>query len=81
MNYPTEFLQLLRERSGNRCECERSECHRTPGRCRETLSDEPGPSRWSPVMTGDHYTFPPVPMNYIALCGFCAVPRAGARPH
>ena len=81
MNYPTEFLQALKERSGNRCECERSEFHRTPGRCGATLTDESGPSRWSAVMTGDHHTFPPEPMNYIALCGLCAVPRAGARPH
>jgi len=80
MNYPTEFILQLKERSGNRCECERRECHEAQGRCGETLVEEPGgPGRWTPVFTGDRLTFPPAASNYIALCGPCAVPRTGKR--
>ena len=80
MNYPPDFIQQLRQRAGDRCECERGECHQTPGRCIERLMEEPGGlARWSPVLTGEHLTFPPVPSNYIALCGPCAVPRTGKR--
>ena len=75
MNYPPEFLNELKERASNRCECERNECHGAPGRCGGKLDDGSGTS-WSPVFTGDHMTFPPVATNYIALCAPCAVPRA-----
>jgi hypothetical protein len=80
MNYPPEFLQELKQRSGDRCECERSECHPGPGRCGEKLAEDPaGAARWSPVLTGERLTFPPVASNYIALCATCAVPRTGKR--
>jgi len=80
MNYPSDFLQELKQRSGDRCECERSECHPGSGRCSEKLTEEgTGAPRWTPVLTGERLTFPPVAMNYIALCGTCAVPRTGKR--
>lgn len=80
MNYPTPFLHELKQRAADRCECERSGCHEGQGRCAEKLIDEPGgAARWSPVLTGERLTFPPAASNYIALCGTCAVPRAGKR--
>ena len=80
MNYPPEFLEDLKARAESQCECERSECHQAQGRCRESLVGEPDPLGWSPVMTGERITFPPVAMNYIALCGTCAVPRNQSKP-
>ena len=80
MHYPPDFLHELKDRAANRCECERVECHQAQGRCREMLSGEPDPLRWTPVMTGERITFPPVVSNYIALCGTCAVPRNRTKP-
>lgn len=78
MIYPPDFLAQLKERAGDRCECERGDCHQTRGRCNERLRDEP--ASWTPVLTGEHLTFPPVPSQYIALCAPCAVPRNARRP-
>jgi hypothetical protein len=74
MNHTPEFLVELKRRAGERCECERNECHGAAGRCGVKLSDEAGRS-WSAVFTGESITFPPVTQNYIALCAACAVPR------
>ena len=80
MNYPPDFKSELKQRAGDRCECERSDCHQGQGRCSEALLEEPGGlTRWSPILTGEQITFPPVASNYIALCGPCAVPRTGKR--
>lgn len=79
MNYPADFLKQIKDRAGDRCECERSDCHEAPGRCVARLKDEEGKPRWSPVLTGERLTFPPVASDYIALCGVCAVPRTGKR--
>ena len=79
MNYPATFIQELKKRASDRCECERSECHQGPGRCGAKLVDEPAPTAWMPVLTGERLTFPPVPNDYIALCGACSVPRTGKR--
>lgn len=80
MNYPADFLAQIKKRAGDRCECERSECHRGPGRCSARLPEEPGgPAPWAPVHTGEHLRFPPVPADYIALCEACAVPRNATR--
>ncbi len=77
MKYPADFVKELKDRSNATCECERGTCHPSPGRCSENLAGEPGGEHWAAVMTGDRITFPPVAMNYIALCRHCAVPRAG----
>ncbi|MBX7184568.1 MAG: hypothetical protein K1Y01_05415 [Vicinamibacteria bacterium] len=79
MNYPADFLKQIKDRAGDRCECERSDCHEAPGRCAARLKDEEGKPRWTPVLTGERLTFPPVASDYIALCGVCAVPRTGKR--
>lgn len=79
MNYPPDFIKQLKERAGARCECERGGCHTSQGRCSETLTEDPGgQARWSPVLTGERLTFPPLALDYIALCGTCAVPRVGS---
>jgi hypothetical protein len=81
MIYPPDFMAQLKERAGDRCECERGDCHPSPGRCAERLRDElGGPPQWVPVLTGEHLTFPPVPSQHIALCAPCAVPRNARRP-
>ncbi len=74
MNHTPEFLAELKNRAGDRCECERNECHGESGRCGVKLTDEPGRA-WSAVFTGESMTFPPVAQNHIALCAPCAVPR------
>jgi hypothetical protein len=79
MNYPPDFVKELKDRAEHRCECERRECHQTPGRCTQELVDAPAPDRWSPVRTGERLTFPPVALDYIALCATCAVPRTAPR--
>ena len=79
MNYPVDFISSIRERSGNRCECERRECHEAQGRCVEMLVEPDGLARWKPVRSGERITFPPVPSDYIALCNACAVPRNASR--
>lgn len=79
MNYPADFINELKTRSGSRCECERRDCHGAEGRCRAGLLEEGGIARWTPVLTGERLTFPPIASNYIALCAPCSVPRAGAR--
>jgi hypothetical protein len=79
MNYPSDFLKQGKDRAGDRCECERSDCHQGPGRCNARLNEEPGKAHWTPVLTGERLTFPPVASDYIALCGTCAVPRTGKR--
>ena len=76
MNYPNDLLTQLKARAGDRCECERSNCHGTLDRCDHRLADEPADAyAWSPVHTGEHLRFPPVASDYIALCKPCAVPR------
>jgi hypothetical protein len=79
MIYSPEFVHELKERSGNRCECERGNCHAAVGRCITELTDTPGEGRWEPIMTGDHITYPPIAANHIALCDPCIAPRTGSR--
>lgn len=80
MNFPAEFIQQLKERAENRCECGRSGCHQSSERCFQPLIGEPGASRWSPIFTGESPSFPPVAVNYIALCSQCAKPRVAPTP-
>ena len=81
MHYSEDFLAEIKKRAANRCECERGSCHSEPGRCREALREQPdGSPQWSPILTGEHITFPPAAHAYIALCTPCAVPRSPTRP-
>ena len=76
MNFPEGFVAGLKQRAGDRCECERSECHGTPNRCGQSLVGMPDEqTRWMPVPTGEGVTFPPLISNYIALCLPCVKPR------
>ena len=79
MIYSPDFIRELKERSGGRCECERRECHEAQGRCSASLEGAPAEERWTPVFTGARLTLPPAPLDYMALCARCAVPRTGKR--
>lgn len=71
-HWPADFIEALKLRASNRCECARAFCHDGNAVCRMPLLEETGLARWSPVPQSRPIAEPPDPAEYLAFCGPCA---------